>query len=171
MTVFTKVRTGNGAGFDKGSALFGAATAIACIHEGVRFEELAFEGTIDCRVRSVAAVEDPVSRARIALAGPAVDLLVATIEVVDLAEDANTICGEMLVSWQEDAADSHSLYHRDLLAAAGLVTEVVGWVIAFVIANAVLLDQLAADVCTFSGKVDYKPIFSYCLGNIAEPDE
>ena len=95
--------------------------------------------------------------ARIALAGPGVDLKIAIVE----DEDIDTV-PSMMVTWIADVRENRG-YANKLIHAVGFLAEAAIWCLAFVEANCVLVDEVAAMLVRNGGRSSYQelaPLFS-----------
>ena len=144
-----------------------AAHGVAHLHVGQRFGSLGAHAAGWWEVIDPIGGADQIINARIALAGPCMDLAVDLIE--EDAYDAGV--GPWLESWRDDVVNKSHGYRHDMVSAAGGVTEVASWSLAFCRVNFDLIDEMAMMLVQTKIPVDYASLAARFGGRTADVDD
>jgi len=134
-----------------------AAHAIAHLHMGQSFRSVGAHAAGWWEVIEPIWGTDQGTNARVALAGPCLDLAVALV-------------GSWLETWRDDVASRPQGYRHDMVDAAGSITDAVAWALAFCRANLELIDELAWALTKMHAPVDYALISARFSGRSADVD-
>ena len=140
-----------GGALDLSAARHGAAHAIAHLHFGVAFGSVGLSPSGWCEVIDPVWTANDRTSARIALAGPCMDLAVELIE----DEGDEPIVLPWLESWRDDVVNHEDGYRDDIVAARGGVANEAAWALAFCRANFDLIDEAAMMMVTAATNVEY----------------
>ena len=140
-----------GGELDLSAARHGAAHAIAHLHFGVTFGSVGLSPSGWCEVIDPGWAANAQTNARIALAGPCMDL------AVDLIEDEGDepIVVPWLESWRDDVVNQGDGYRDDMVAARGGVANEAAWALAFCRTNFDLIDEAAMLLVAAATNVEY----------------
>jgi hypothetical protein len=138
---------------DLSTARHGAAHVVAHVHLGVTFGSVGLNAAGWCEISAPEWGVDVVANARIALAGPCMDLAVDLIEDADEVE--YPIALSWFESWRDDVVSGDGGYRDDMLAADGCVANEAAWALAFCRANLDLIDEAASMLMKAHTNVDF----------------
>jgi hypothetical protein len=142
-----------------------AAHAVAHLHFGQRFGSLGAHAAGWWEVIDPIWGPDPVTIARVSLAGACMDL------AVDLIEDGDSPgVGPWLESWRDDVAHHSHGYRHDMVAARGGVADAASWSLAFCRLNFDLIDELAMMLVRAEAPVDYAALAARFRGRTVDVD-
>jgi hypothetical protein len=124
---------------DLSAARHVAAHVVAHLHFGLRFESAGLTESGSCEIVGPDWGTDLAVVARIALAGPCMDL------VVDLIEDQGEYSPTpgWLETWRDDVVNAEGFYHDDMIAARGGAANETAVTVAFCRVNFDLIDEAA----------------------------
>jgi hypothetical protein len=142
-----------------------AAHAVAHLHFGQRFSSLGAHAAGRWEVIDPIWGTDRATNARVALAGPCMDVTVELIE-----EDGDSLgIGPWLETWRVDVARIHG-YGYDMISASGGVADAASWSLAFCRVNFDVIDELAMMVLGGGARVDYDTLAAMFTGRTVDVD-
>lgn len=142
---------------DLSTARHGAAHVVAHLYLGLRFGSAGLNAAGWCETVDPEWGADAGVNARIALAGPCMDLAVDLIEDADEAECP--IALSWLETWRDDVVNGEAGYRDDMLATGGRVAHEALWALAFCRVNFDLIDEAASMLMEADTRVEF-PIFA-----------
>ena len=150
---------------DLGEARHVAAHAVAHLHFGQRFGSLGAHAAGWWEVIDPIWGPDPVTKARVSLAGACMDM------AVDLIEDGDSPgTGPWIESWRDDVAHHTHGYRHDMVAARGGVADAASWSLAFCRLNFDLIDELAMMLVRAEAPIDYNALAARFHGRTVDVD-
>ncbi|WP_161886736.1 hypothetical protein [Marisediminicola antarctica] len=125
----------------------------AILHHGLTFEAIQVGANGFYDIRPAQSDVEPDVIARIAMAGPCVDLAVQMLESGDTTSDA--VLSEHMARWTSDVTYNHDGYVTDLYDARGYLREAAAWALAFSESNLDLIRKAAENLIDNGGVMSY----------------
>lgn len=151
---------------DLDAARHGAAHIIAALHLGQRFGSMGPNSVGWYEIVPPIRTPDLQTDARIALAGPCMDL---AVELIEFEGDAPVVLGS-LESWRDDLVNHESGYRYDMIAARGGAADAAAWSLAFCRVNFDLIDEAAMMLVHATTNVDYRDFAARLHGRTKDVD-
>ena len=144
-----------------------AAHGVAHLHVGQHFGSLGAHAAGWWEVIDPHQGTDLITNARVALAGPCMDLAVDLIE-----EDVDSAgVGPWLESWRDDVVQKSHGYRHDMVAARGGVSAAASWSLAFCRVNFDLIDEMAMMLLQTEVPIEYSTLAARFGGRTADVDD
>lgn len=154
---------------DLSSARHGAAHAVAALHLGATFGSVVPTADGGCELVGPIWSDDRLVTARVSMAGACLDM---EIDLLEDDGDPNVTEIHWLETWRDDVERGEGGYRDDIVATNGLIAQAAPWALAFVRANAELIDEVAAIMIDAGAAgVDFDVLAARFGGLATEPNQ
>lgn len=126
---------------------------LAILHHGLTFEAVQVGANGFYDIRPASSDVEPDVIARIAMAGPCVDLAIQMLESDDTTVEA--VLTEHMARWTSDVTYNHDGYVTDLYDARGHLREAAAWALAFSESNLDLIRRAAEALINSGGVMSF----------------